>query len=158
MATKNPLPKKRAEAAGEAPPAAHGADENQTGRRLPDEGNRAGPASAPDEIDLEGLMELGTTFRRAQELPETFSATVTDAELRPDQTGRMCLYMRLKLRDGSVTVVKYTPMHMPELATALKALGFSKLSEVIGNTLFFKVKHFRIGYPRPIPTEKVSAK
>lgn len=111
-----------------------------------------------EDVEVEQLAELGTKFARANELPDVFVAEVVDVRLRPDAQGRQCVFLRLKLSDGAVTVVKYTPMHIPELAAALKKLGFKRLGELKGALLTFKKQHFRIGFPRPIPAERVKAK
>lgn len=133
---------KEAEPAARAPPAGSGADAKQTW--APSEG-----------MSLDELEQLGTNFVRASEVPERFYAQVVNAEVRPDSTGRICVYLRLRLEDNSMTVMKYTPLHIRELVLALKKLGFKNLGEVVGTVLQFEKKAFRIGYPRAIPIKVV---
>jgi len=109
-------------------------------------------AEAP-EISIEYLEQLAPKVKRASELPDRFVATIENAELREDSTGRTCLYVRLRLRDGSITVTKYTPMHLADLAECLRKMGFKTVNEAIGKTFAFVKRHFRIGYPRPMPVE-----
>jgi len=108
-----------------------------------------------EEIYIDELERLVPRFKRAQELPSKFIAKVVDASLAPDKTGRKCVYLTLELTDGTVTKVKYTPMHISDLVEELRKMGFVKLSEVVGQTLTFVTRQYRIGYPRPMPVEKL---
>ena len=131
-----------AEPEAAAPAAGSGAHENQ--QWGPNEG-----------MSLDQLERLGFNFVSANELPDRFVAEVAGAQTKPDRTGRLCVFLRLKLKDGSQTVIKYTPLHIPELAAALRKLGVNNTREMEGKAFAFIKKHFRIGYARPIPVEKV---
>jgi len=111
-----------------------------------------------EEYNLEELAKELQTFVRAQDLPDRFIAKVTDVQVAPDRTGRKCVYFTLELADGKRTKVKYTPMHIPDLADELLRLGFKSLNEVVGQTLTFIKRTYRIGFPRPMPVEKVPQK
>ena len=108
-----------------------------------------------EEYDLRALKEALRTFVRAQELPDKFVARVTDVQVAPDRTGRKCVFFTLELADGKRTKVKYTPLHLPDLADELLRMGFKSLNEVVGQTFAFIKRTYRIGFPRPIPVEKV---
>jgi len=108
-----------------------------------------------EEIYIDELERLVPKFKRAQELPAKFIAKVTDAAIGTDKTGRKCVYLTLELTDGTITKVKYTPMHISDLAEELRKMGFKKLSEIVGQTLTFVARQYRIGYPRPMPVEKL---
>jgi len=111
-----------------------------------------------EEYDLRELKEALQTFVRAQELPDRFIAKVTDVQVAPDRTGRKCVYLTLELTDGKRTKVKYTPMHLPDLADELLRMGFKSLNDVVGQTFAFVKRTYRIGFPRPIPVERVPQK
>jgi hypothetical protein len=113
---------------------------------------------AAEEYNLEELAKELQTFVRAQDLPDRFVAKVTDVQVAPDRTGRKCVYFTLELPDGKRTKVKYTPMHLPDLADELLRLGFRSLNEVKGAELTFIKRAYRIGYPRPMPVERIKAK
>lgn len=110
-----------------------------------------------EEYNLEELAKV-VQFVRAQDLQDRFIAKVTDVQVAPDKTGRKCVYFTLELVDGKRTKVKYTPMHVPDLASELLRLGFKSLSEVVGQTFAFVKRTYRIGFPRPMPVEKLPAK
>jgi hypothetical protein len=111
-----------------------------------------------EEYNLEELAKELQQFVRAQDLPDRFVAKVTDVAVQPDRTGRKCVFFTLELADGKRTKVKYTPMHLPDLADELLRLGFKSLNDVAGQTLTFVKRTYRIGFPRPIPVERVPAK
>jgi hypothetical protein len=92
---------------------------------------------------------------RAQDLPDRFVAKVTDVQVAPDRTGRKCVFFTIELPDGKWTRVKYTPMHLPDLADELLRMGFKSLNEVVGQTFAFMKRSYRIGFPRPMPVERV---
>jgi hypothetical protein len=110
---------------------------------------------AAEEYNLEELAKELQQFVRAQDLPEQFAAVVTDVQVAPDKTGRKCVYFTLELPDRKRTKVKFTPMHLPDLCDELLRLGFHSLNEVKGAELAFKKRHYRIGYPRPMPVERI---
>ena len=112
------------------------------------------------ELDLSiyELEKLMPKFKRAQELPETFTATVTGIAVQEDKTGRKCVFLTLELDDGSQTKIKYTPMHFATFVSHLVRLKVKNLSELRGRKLVFKREGFRIGYPRHFPAQEVKDK
>jgi hypothetical protein len=111
-----------------------------------------------EDLTLEELEKLAPAFKRAQELPEKFSAIVTDAAVGEDRRGKKCVFLTLTLDDGSITKIKYSQLHLPELVHALRQLGFSTLKEVIGKKFVFIKRDYRIGYARHIPAMQVKQK
>ena len=104
-----------------------------------------------DDFTLEELEKLTPAFKRAQDLPDKFTATVTDATIGEDRRGKKCVFLRLELDDGSMTKIKYSQLHLPELVHALKQMGFTTLKEIIGKRFIFVRRDYRIGYARHIP-------
>lgn len=111
-----------------------------------------------EDIMLDELAAQIPQFKRATELPSEFVATVVNVDVRPDQRGRKCLYLRLELEDGSQTVVKYTAMHLQHVIPHLKTLGVQRLGDLVGKRWTFRMMNFRIGYPRPIPFKPFAPK
>jgi len=107
------------------------------------------------EIYIDELERLVPRFKRAQELPSKFIAKITNVALSTDKTGRKCVYLTLELTDGSITKVKYTPMHIVDLIEELRKLGIRKVKELEGQTFAFITRQYTIGFPRPLPVERV---
>jgi len=111
-----------------------------------------------EDIRIDELAKLASTFKRAQELPDVFAATITQYQLAEDKTGRKCLYLTLQLEDGSRTKIKYTPMHLQDLVADLARLRITRLSQLVGRKFIFRRRQYRIGYARHFPTEEVKEK
>jgi len=106
-------------------------------------------------ITIENLKAIATQQRKlSSQLPNEFIAFITDYQLKDDKRGKESLFLNLKLNDGEA-IVKYTSYHILDLANALEKLGFTSLEGAKGKPLKWKHKSYLMGYPRPLPIEKV---
>lgn len=112
----------------------------------------AGRGAATEEADISlDELEKISTFVLANDLPDSFEGKVVNIRVTSDRKNRKCIFFTIELADKSLTKIKYTPMHIPKLAKALKNFGFTKLSEVKGSTFEFKRQYEKIGFPRHYP-------
>lgn len=106
-----------------------------------------------EKVKLDEIQEMAKARGiAADKIPNEFTGDVTNTERIKDSFGRDCLNATVQIEgmEGLATI-KYTPMHLEELAKSLVGL---KVDEFKGKFKFVK-KDFGIGYPRPIPTERV---
>lgn len=103
-------------------------------------------------VNVVDMKKLGAGRVQLSELPSEFTGKLTREEIRQDRMGRTCIYWVIETENGLVTQ-KFSPMHIDALADALKALKIEDTKELIGKTMLFRAKHFRIGNPRWIPVE-----
>jgi hypothetical protein len=103
-------------------------------------------------VNIEDLKKMGAGRISIADLPSEFFGVLEREEERTDRMGRKCLYWIISTEQGTLTQ-KYSPMHIDALAEALEKLKVKNTVELIGKTLKFKSKNFRIGNPRWLPVE-----
>lgn len=88
----------------------------------------------------------------AGDIPDEFTATVTDTSTDTDEYNRRCLIAVLNIDGVGIGKVKYTPLHVEELVKALQKLN---ASEFAGKFKFKKTMIGTMGFARPYPIEKL---
>jgi len=105
-------------------------------------------------ITIANLKQIARQQKKlSSELPNEFTASIIDYQLKADKRGKERLFLNLKLNDGEA-IIKYTSYHILDLANALEKLGFTSLEDAKGKQLKWKHKNYLMGYPRPLPIEK----
>jgi hypothetical protein len=103
-------------------------------------------------MSLDELEEMATSRVAIGELAPEFDATIVKHEVKPDTRGRKCLYLTLKFKDKSSVTMKFTGMHIADLVAFMKANGVKDLEDLYGTPLHWKLREYRIGNKRHIPT------
>jgi len=110
----------------------------------------------------EKIRELATKtppklLRSVSELEKEFEAVLISIEIRPDKTGRECLFVRIE-GDTFWTVQKYTPSLIPVFYQFLvNAIG-EDISKAEGKRFKWQSFPSPRGYPRYYPVMLVEQK
>ena len=106
-------------------------------------------------VDIKKLEESSIKRIDLDELPEEFTAEVTNEELKSDSRGREGIFLTIKMDDESQFKQKYTQNHFPELIEALKKLNVEDTKDLVNKRFKFKKVKFNIGRERWLPVESV---
>lgn len=107
------------------------------------------------DLSIESLKKMIPVRAELSELPDQFTATVTNIAVKSDSRGRRALYFSLVLDDGRQATQKYTSFHISALVKMAEELGIVNLRDMINRRFLFKKIVFRIGNPRWMPVKSL---
>jgi len=105
-------------------------------------------------VSLKEIRALAVKRLELSKLPEEIVLRIRDYVFKEDSRGRRCLFINFATKAGETVTMKYTPIHLADLADSLEQLGYDSLLPLEKWHLWRAVR-YRIGNPRLIPIKKV---
>jgi len=104
-------------------------------------------------MSLKEIRALAVRRLELSKLPEEIVLKINNFSFKEDSRGRRCLFINFITETGETVTMKYTPIHLADLADAIEALGYESLLP-LKKWHLWRARRYRIGNPRLVPIKK----